>query len=370
MTKNTIEVEALQEMLDQGQAVTVLDIRHSSDRAEWAIPDSMHIDAYDALKAHDPNALAGVALPADRPVVAICNAGVTSLIAAEQLRARGLQALSLVGGMQAWSLAWNSAEVPLPDDSAARVIQIRRTGKGCLSYLIGSNGVAAVVDPALDPEIYIELARQNDWTINSVIDTHIHADHLSRARKLAEQSGATLYLPAQERVSYPFKALQDGDVLEIGTARLVALRTPGHTMESSCYLLDGHTLLTGDTLFLAGIGRPDLEASAEETQARAHLLYHSLQRLLTLPAETLILPGHASEPVAFDGKAMAASLAEVRKRTEFLAMPEETLVEVLLARIPPTPPNHHRIVELNEAGMLPESDLTELEAGANRCAIN
>jgi glyoxylase-like metal-dependent hydrolase (beta-lactamase superfamily II)/rhodanese-related sulfurtransferase len=368
MMQTTIHVEVLRELLEQGQSVTVLDVRRAEERAEWAIPGSLHVAAYDALKANDPNALAGVNLPADRPVVTVCGAGVTSLIAAGQLRARGFEALSLVGGMKAWSLAWNSAELPLPE-SQARVIQVRRTGKGCLSYLIGSQGRAAVIDAALEPEIYVELARRYNWTITAVLDTHIHADHLSRARQLAEQSRAALYLPDQERAAYPFNPLQDGAVLNIGAARLVALHTPGHTLESSSYLLDDQLLFTGDTLFLAGVGRPDLEASPEEAKTRAYLLYHSLQRLLSLPPETQVLPGHTGEPIPFDGQAIAASLAQVRSQVELLSVSEDDFVESLLARIPPTPPNHHQIVALNESGTLFDGDPTELEAGANRCAV-
>jgi glyoxylase-like metal-dependent hydrolase (beta-lactamase superfamily II) len=370
MTQSTIDVKTLRDLLDQQQPVTVLDIRRAEDRAEWAIPGSLHTPAYDALKANDPNALVGVNLPADRPVVTVCGAGVTSLIAAEQLRARGFEALSLAGGMKAWSLAWNSAEVPpLARQSQAQVIQVRRTGKGCLSYLIGSQGSAAVIDAALEPEIYLELVRRYGWTITAVLDTHIHADHLSRARRLAEQSGARLYLPDQERATYSFSLLRDGAVLNIGAAQLVALHTPGHTLESTSYLLDGQVLFTGDTLFLAGVGRPDLEANPAEARQRAHLLYRSLQRLLTLAPETLILPGHTSEPIAFDSQPVAAPLAQVREQVKLLSTPEEAFVESLLARIPPTPPNHHRIVTLNESGAMFEGDPTDLEAGANRCAV-
>lgn len=368
MTQTTIDVKTLRDLLEQQQPVTVLDIRRAEDRAEWAIPGSLHVAAYDALKANDPNALAGVHLPADRPVVTICGAGVTSLIAAEQLRARGFEAFSLAGGMKAWSLAWNSAEVPVPG-TQAQIIQVRRTGKGCLSYLIGSQGSAAVIDAALEPEIYLDLARRYGWSIMAVLETHIHADHLSRARRLAEQSGATLYLPDQERAAFSFSPLRDGAVLNIGPAQLVALHTPGHTLESTSYLLDGRVLFTGDTLFLAGVGRPDLKANPTEARQRAHLLYRSLQRLLTLAPETLILPGHTGEPIAFDSQPVAASLAQVRERVELLAVPEDAFVEALLARIPPTPPNHHQIVTLNESGAMFEGDPTDLEAGANRCAV-
>ena len=369
MAQTTIDAEALRDLLDENQPVTVLDIRRAEDRAEWAIPGSVHVEAYDALKAGDPDALSDVDLPEGVPVVAVCGAGKTSAIAAEHLRARGFRALSLVGGMRAWSLAWNSAEVQVPN-SDARITQVRRTGKGCLSYVVGSNDAAAVIDAALEPQVYLSLASAHGWKVTSVLETHVHADHLSRSRRLAELSGATLYLPDQNRVSYPFTPLRDADTLDIGAARLTAIRTPGHTPESTSYLLDNRALFSGDTLFLAGVGRPDLEASPEEARTRAHELYRSLERILDLPPETLILPAHTSEPVAFDGQPLVGTLAEVREKVEALGASEDAFVETILARIPPTPPNHHRIVELNEAGLFPEGDPTDLEAGANRCAVS
>src|SRR5919199_1696982 len=151
MARTTIDVEALMGLLGRKQRVTVLDVRRAEDRAEWAIPGSVHVEAYDALKAGDPSALSDVDPPEGAPVVTVCGAGKTSAIAAEQLRARGFQALSLAGGMKAWSLAWNTAEVPV-EDSQARVVQVRRTGKGCLSYIVESEGEAVVIDAALGPE--------------------------------------------------------------------------------------------------------------------------------------------------------------------------------------------------------------------------
>jgi len=269
--------------------------------------------------------------------------------------------------MQAWSLAWNTAEVSVPG-STVRVVQIRRTGKGCLSYLIGANGEAAVIDAALAPDIYLNVARQAGWHITAVLDTHIHADHLSRSRALAEQSGATLYLPMQDRVAFAFTPLVDGDTLAIGSTRLTALHTPGHTAESTSYLLDGRALFTGDTLFLNAVGRPDLHADQASARARAHALYASIQRLLALSGDVLILPAHTSSPVLFDRQPLAAPLAQIRAETALLHVPEETFVDTLLARIPPTPPNHARIIELNEAGASVDNP-THLEAGANRCAI-
>lgn len=185
----TISVETLRTWLEEGRPVTVLDVRPAAERAEWAIPGSVHIDAYRALNAHDPHALDAFDVANEAPVVTVCAAGKTSQLAAMQLAARGVPALSIEGGMKAWSLAWNTAEVPL-EDGSAHVIQVRRTGKGCLSYLISTGEEAFVIDASLDPHIYLDLARRHGWQITSVFDTHIHADHLSRSRQLAERSGA------------------------------------------------------------------------------------------------------------------------------------------------------------------------------------
>jgi len=367
MTAPTISTEGLRELLEQGTPVTVLDVRPAAERAEWSVPGSVHADAYKALRCRDPNALADFHPTNGGRVVTVCAAGKTSMLAAERLRARGLDAVSLEGGMRAWSLAWNTAEVPCPG-RAARIVQLRRTGKGCLSYLIGSNGDAVVIDASLEPQIYHRVADEHGWRIRTVLETHVHADHLSRARALAADTGARLCLPQTDRVSFEYAPLNDDDVVRVGSAGLRVLHTPGHTPESVCYLLDERALLTGDTLFLAAVGRPDLEASAEQARRRAHVLHASLRRLVALPPETVVLPAHTSEPVAFDGRPVSAMLRQVQKRTSLLRETEEPFVSAILTRLPPTPPNHHRIVALNEAGTLPD-DPTELEAGANRCAV-
>ncbi len=365
----TIDVDTLRTWLEEGVPVTVLDIRPMHERVEWSIPGSIHIDAYDALKANDPKALANVEFPGEIPVVTVCAAGKTSLIAAELLQAQGVQALSLDGGMKAWSLAWNSAEVPVPS-GPLHILQVRRTGKGCLSYLLGAGEEAIVIDASLDSQVYLDLAKRQGWQITSVFDTHIHADHLSRSRQLAERSGAMLFLPDQQRVSFPFTAMQDGDTLETPTMLLTALRTPGHTMESTCYLLNNYLLFTGDTLFPTGIGRPDLEADEQQSRLRACALYHSLHKILALPSDTLVLPGHTSAPVPFNGIPIAAPLAQIDEEVGMIHATREVFIEQIMMRLPPTPPNYRQVVTFNEMGLLPESGVTDLEAGANRCAIS
>jgi glyoxylase-like metal-dependent hydrolase (beta-lactamase superfamily II)/rhodanese-related sulfurtransferase len=367
MTKQ-IDADTLRQWLDTHTPVTVLDIRTDEDRAVWAIPASIHIDAYDALKRGEAGALADARLPADRPIVTVCNAGQASRTAADILANRGLNVMSLAGGMKAWSVAWNLAPVRLSDASVA-VIQVRRTGKGCLSYVVGSASEAAVIDPSLAPEIYTDIARTHGWSIRYVIETHVHADHLSRARALAEHTGAMLVLPAQDRVRFAVSAISDGDRLSLGNAVLTAVRTPGHTDESTSYLLNHAAVFTGDTLFTNGVGRPDLHAAPDAARERARALFASLCRLCALPPTMAVLPAHASEPIAFDELPVASTMADVATWLSGWLKSESSFVERVTSNLPPTPPNFARIVELNESGELPSGDLTDLEAGANRCAV-
>ena len=370
MTNVTITVSELRDLLDRGDPVTVVDIRRPEQYADWTIPGSRHVDVYDALQVGDTAVIDQVDLPADQPVVAVCNVGRTSLLAVDRLRRRGLDARSLEGGMQAWSLAWNAAPVPTPG-ARATVLQVRRTGKGCLSYLVGADGEAAVIDPSVDPQVYVDLAGSRGWRITAILDTHVHADHLSRGRLLEGLTGAPHSLPDQQRVKYPFKALKDGDEVKVGGSVIRVLSTPGHTFESACFLLEGKVLFTGDTLFVNAVGRPDLKASdREEATQRAHALYASLGKLMALPPETLVLPCHTSAPVPFDGQPVGATLSEAGKAVAALGANEAAFVTAILGRIPAAPPNHQYIVQFNEAGEFPPWDPTRLEAGANRCAVN
>src|SRR2546429_1015203 len=239
MTAPSISTDDLRQLLERGAAVTVLDVRPAVERAEWSIPGSVHADAYDALRRGDSTALADFHPTNGDRVVTVCAAGKTSKLAAERLRARGLDAVSLEGGLRAWSLAWNTAEVPCPG-SPARIVQLRRTGKGCLSYLIGSNRDAIVIDASLEPQIYRRVADEHGWRIRTVLETHVHADHLSRARALAVDTEARLCLLTTDRISFEYAPVKDGDTVRVGSAGLRVFHTPGHTPESACYLLDEH----------------------------------------------------------------------------------------------------------------------------------
>ena len=363
----TIDTATLRNWLENRRPVSILDIRPINERTEWFIPGSIYFNAYDKLKANDPDALQGVHLDKTVPVVTICAGGKTSMIAADLLQKEGFEAYSLQGGMKGWSLAWNTAKLSLPD---FEIIQFRRTGKGCLSYLISSKNDAIIVDASLPIEAYQETLQRNKLSLKRVVETHIHADHLSRAKQLADSSNAILHLPVPNKVNFDFVPVTDTTVFQIGNISIKAIQTPGHTLESTSYLIDDKVLLTGDTLFINGVGRPDLKANNDEAMQKSRMLYQSLQKLLAFDENTIVLPAHTSQPVDFDNIPIQTTIGSIKKNVALLRLSGEEFVNTILQRIPPTPANYQSIVEHNLKGDFRDINPVDLEAGANRCAIS
>jgi glyoxylase-like metal-dependent hydrolase (beta-lactamase superfamily II) len=365
----------LKRKLEHAETILMLDIRDAPDYADWHIPGSVNLPVYAAVKEGrlEPLKERLSDLTHESEIVTICYAGVVSQQAATLLHKLGLQARNLEGGMRGWSTVWSVARMRLTQDAGATLLQIRRNGKGCLSYLLGSQGSALIVDPNLEPSVYLELAEQENLQIKFILETHVHADHLSRARALAELTKAQLLLPygAADRVLFNFEALQDKQEFQLGAIRLRALATPGHTHDSFSYLLDDVWLLTGDTLFIESIGRPDLEAGDAGATPAARQLYESLQRLLQLSASLNILPAHFSGPIGFDREPITATLAQLKNQIDLLKASPDVFVKTVTSRLPAKPPNYERIIALNEGRMrLSEiEDLSALEAGPNRCAV-
>ncbi len=216
--KLSITSTELQKWLKEDKEVCILDVRPEEERREWYIPESDHADIYNELKSGDTNPFKGIDLPDDRPVVTVCGAGKTSLTAAEKLRERDIEAYSLEGGMKAWNFAWDSAEMKLDDDLT--LLQVRRLAKGCLSYMIGSGNEAVVIDASLDPEVYMQLAGERGWTITRVMDTHLHADYVSRTRELAEATGADHLLYHEADVEYTFTPVKDHQSITFGNSAI------------------------------------------------------------------------------------------------------------------------------------------------------
>jgi glyoxylase-like metal-dependent hydrolase (beta-lactamase superfamily II)/rhodanese-related sulfurtransferase len=361
-----ITVKELQEKLRKHENIFILDVRPTDQRNEWRIADSVHVDAYKQLNAGDDTALDIVELPRDSTVVTICAAGRTSLLASKLLQRKGVNAFSLEGGMKAWNYAWNTAETQLPD---SKVIQVRRPAKGVLSYIIGSAGEAIVIDAALDPDVYQAIAKQNRWKIKYVMDTHIHADFVSRTSDLSKATGAKHLLIDNAKVGFDFVQVKNGGIINFGNAQIEFIHTPGHTWESTTFKLGNHSIFTGDTLFIDGIGRPDLKADQSEGIEKAKALYKSLNYLVSLSPELLVFPAHASNTVSFDNQLIADTIGNVKTRVQVADLRESEFIEYTATRIPPTPPNYQTIALINKNGSYEGHVLADLEAGGNHCAI-
>lgn len=371
---NEITVSQLVEKLERGEALTVVDIREAGEFADWHIHGSTNIPSYNALNRRDAGPLLQHidTLPREKPVVAVCRMGNTSKLAARILESKGFTALSLRDGIRGWSEAWSVARIPLAGESSSILLQIRRNGKGCLSYLLGSKGEALVVDPSLDISVYTRLAEREGLTINQVLETHVQGDHLSRGRELCAATGAEYVLPANRRVTFQYKPVQDSDTIQLGNLRIDVIATPGHTDESVCYLINGTTLLTGDTLFVESVGRPDLEKGDAGAEAGAHALHTSLhRRILPMSDDLRIHPAHFGKPIGFDAVPIGATLRALKSSIELLKLEEQTFVQRILSSLQAKPPNFQAIIAINEGKEeLGWTDPLDLEAGPNRCAVS
>jgi glyoxylase-like metal-dependent hydrolase (beta-lactamase superfamily II) len=233
--------------------------------------------------------------------------------------------------------------------------------RGCAAYVFGCGtlGRCAVVDPrADDVNSYIAFAANRKMRITQVVDTHVHADHRSGGPELAARVGAPYCLHEAADLDPPFTRLRDGDDIDLGNTRAKVIHTPGHSPESICLLVTDATrgsdpwfVLTGDTLFVGAVGRPDLPGRARENAAA---LYESLhQKLLTLPGELELYPGHFSGSVCgagLSGKPMS-TIAFERRWNAMLALDKRAFIEAL-ADVPPKPADMEQILAFNRGQQL------------------
>jgi glyoxylase-like metal-dependent hydrolase (beta-lactamase superfamily II)/rhodanese-related sulfurtransferase len=238
-------------------------------------------------------------------------------------------------------------------------------GLGCASYLIGCEGagVAAVIDPDRDIERYLEVASARGLTITHIIETHLHADHVSGNTDLAARTDAQIYIHAAAQAEFAHESLHDGDVIELGNVKIDVRHTPGHTPESVSLLVSDTTrssapwlALTGDTLFVGDVGRPDL-VGIEAARELAGSLYDSLfEELLTLDDGVLIYPGHGAGSLCGRaiGSMRSTTIGFERRSNPALAMQDkDNFVEYMTQELPEQPGNHKRIKLLNRRGPSP-----------------
>ncbi|MGB3683449.1 MAG: rhodanese-like domain-containing protein [Rubrobacteraceae bacterium] len=233
---------------------------------------------------------------------------------------------------------------------------------GCASYIIADGGEAAVIDPKWEMEDYLRVAEENGFSISHILETHNHADHLSGRGRLAEATGATIHVSGEAGVDYEHEPLSEGDTIEVGAARIRAVATPGHRPEHLSFLVEDTErseepwlLLSGDSLFIGDLARPDLAVEAEEG---ARGIFHSLGKLLDLQDFVEVRPGHIGGSLC-GGPGMSqkpdSTVGFERRFNPYLQFEEEEFVRTLTAEQAPQPPNFQRIVELNRGPLLTET---------------
>ncbi|MBL0385706.1 MBL fold metallo-hydrolase [Tumebacillus sp. ITR2] len=373
MTVGIVTPKELYDRIARREELFLLDVRLYDDFERWHVEGervtTLNIPYVDFLAEEDFSWKKH--LPTDRPLLVNCARGRSAKIVAEILERHGYDAAYLENGMIGWSEVY--APVTVVEEDEWKLIQLNRVGKGCLSYLLFSGTTALVVDAGRHVEEYLELASQHGAAIEHVIDTHLHADHISGGVELASRTGASYYISQSELQGalIPHTPLEQHRTWQFGaiSVQVLAVPTPGHTPGSVSLLLNDRFLLTGDTVFVGGIGRPDLGGKSREW---AQLLYETVfTTIAALPDDVLVLPAHyASRDEYHAGGFIGATLGTIRATNEVLRLDSrETFLEQIAAAGGSTPPNYQEITEINRGvKQVPVARALELESGPNRCA--
>jgi glyoxylase-like metal-dependent hydrolase (beta-lactamase superfamily II) len=378
--ENATTVEELIEKSDAGEPFLLLDVRNADEYESWKVEarrpiEMLHIPYFDFVE--DPAVVAQV--PSDRQeVLVLCAKGGSSEFVADILREAGIPAKNVEGGMVAYGDYLQPVRVPLDPDEADcfEIWQLNRRGKGCLSYVIRCDAEAVVVDPSRHAHEYERFVKERGAHIVAVFDTHVHADHISGGAELARLTGASYFVSAGDegKVRHPVTPVRDGEEIRLGDdpdrgPAIRVVETPGHTPGSTSFLIGRRHLLTGDTIFVNGIGRPDLGGYVAEW---GRVLYQTLQeRIGALPDDVVILPGHYSEVSAIRGDGVVAGLLGEIRRTvpELQIHSEDEFVEAMKRVLSAPPEVYARIIEAN-LGVSPvdAEAAVEWELGKNQCA--
>ena len=358
---SSIESDSLwKKMQDSKGNVFLLDVRDADEFSDFKIPGSVNIPLHDIFKEEYFSKI-----PKDKEIVTICPHGNRAMVATFALAKNGIESSTLTGGLAGWSQVLNPVTTV---EQNPTIIQIEKIGKGCLSYMLISDGQAIVIDPLFPTEKYQNIAIQNNATIIKVIDTHQHADHLSSAWNLAEITSSVCYeskLEQWDRTAQ--QLLKDGESIEFGRSNLRVIHTPGHTPGSLSYLVDEKYVFTGDILFIESIGRPDLRDKADEFAGE---LYDSLHnKLLKLSPHTIVFHAHHGQTVQSENGLFSTTIKNASKH-EILQLSKEEFVKKVVGMTPPRPMNYQKIIQINKGSLsFVQNDVPDLELGPNRCSI-
>jgi len=370
---------SLYEGLLREGSVRILDVRNAEEFARWRIEgrgpvETLNLPYFEFIEA-ESDSVARVRRWLDGGsgrLVVVCAKGGSSEFVADVLRGHGIEAQNLDGGMTAWG---QETVVRPVVERPVRVWQVQRFGKGCLSYVAAVGQDAIAVDPHRDADDYGQFLDENGLKLRAVFDTHLHADHISGAPALAAATGADHYASPEDfrGAAFSFLPVKDGDRVRFGgvtVTPLFFLEAPGHTPGSTMLRIGDELVLTGDTLFVSGVGRPDLAGKAVEWGRELHRTLHT--RMTPLVDDVLVLPAHsAGASEARPDGVVGERLGTLRRVSPAMrAGVEEFLAEVEGA-VRPAPEAYAMIREINLGTRdADESSRTEMELGKNECALS
>ncbi|WP_440970980.1 MBL fold metallo-hydrolase [Peribacillus frigoritolerans] len=352
----------------------ILDVRNESDFNDWKIEgqnfEFLNIPYFDLLDGVEEIL---DQIPDNKEILVVCAKEGSSVMVAEMLSEAGLDVFYLKGGMKAWSEHLEPVRIG-ELTNGAEIYQFVRLGKGCLSYMVVSNGEAAVIDSTRMIDAYLDFADDIGVKITHVLDTHLHADHISGGRRIAEATNAAYWLPPKDaaEVTFEYQPLESGNVITIGHTAIdiQALYSPGHTIGSTSFVVDQKYLLSGDILFIDSIGRPDLAGLAEDWVGDLRETLYT--RYKELSEELIVLPSHFMiiDELNEDGS-VAKKLGSLFAENHGLNIADETeFRELVTGNLPPQPNAYQEIRETNMGKIEPDNEIQrEMEIGPNRCAV-
>lgn len=379
MTTNTImkmSAKEVAQLVLEGKELFILDVRNETDFADWKIEGRsvqiINIPYFDLIDGVD-SALEQI--PDGKPVLVVCAKEGSSMFVAEKIAEAGRSNVSyLEGGMKSWSEYLKPVKVADLTGSG-ELYQFVRIGKGCLSYLVLSEGEAAIIDTNRMIDQYETFLQAKGAKLVYTIDTHLHADHISGGRALAVKHGATYHLPEKDagEVTFHYEKLEESKDITVGSERIIVhpIYSPGHTIGSTSFIIDNKFLLSGDILFIESIGRPDLAGLAEDwVSDLRETLY---DRYKNLPEDLVVLPAHFGKITELGEKGLvSARLGDLYKQNPGLNITDEgEFRKTVTENLPPQPNAYQEIRQTNMGKINPnEEEQREMEIGPNRCAVH
>jgi glyoxylase-like metal-dependent hydrolase (beta-lactamase superfamily II) len=366
----SVSVTEFKRMLDTNEVRFLFDMRNEKEFEAWRIEGHIPIETLNIPQVmfvgEEEKYLDR--FPKNRRITIICPHGDAAKYAAEQLRENGIDAVAVEGGLDAWSEFYEDDKV---NDTPA-VYQIFRAARGCISYLVVSGNEAVAIDVTRHFDHVLALSERLGVKIKYVLDTHLHADHVSGGRELAEKTGASYYIHPGDMggATIDYLPLTDGQQLRFGSNTIEAIHTPGHTPGSTSFYLDKRSLFTGDIIMKRSIGRPDLGGKAEEWAVQLHDTL--FDRLAKLPDDTIVLPSHAASLSEQDARnTIKTTLGEARREKDLYQIRDiRPFINFVNSSLPVNPERYQEIRKVNLGLKKPdEATLKELEIGKNLCGM-